>query len=89
MNEFTESERIPVVFTHFGSFFAIALGESRITPYAVTLLSYLLILDGVFVRPGDKGGFLTTAHETEDVEKLIRAFEHGLQTLRGARLLPA
>ncbi|MEM9174222.1 MAG: aminotransferase class III-fold pyridoxal phosphate-dependent enzyme [Myxococcota bacterium] len=88
LNGTTTAASIPVRFTHFGSFFGIALTESALSPEAVTLLSYGLLNEGIFLRPGDKGGFLTTAHDAEDVEKIASAFERGLHTLRDAGALP-
>ena len=82
LNGFTDAEDIPVRFTHAGSFFAMALSESRIKPRAVNLFSYLLLCHGVFVRAGDRGGFLGTAHEGEDIHRVASTIEEGLATLR-------
>lgn len=82
LNMFTDSADIPVKFTQFGSFFAIALTQSQLTPLATTLLSYHLLNHGIHLRGGDKGGFLSTAHTTDDIEAIYRAFQEGLRTLR-------
>ncbi|MEM6867842.1 MAG: aspartate aminotransferase family protein, partial [Cyanobacteria bacterium P01_C01_bin.121] len=82
LNMFTDSADIPVKFTQFGSFFAIALTQSQLTPLATTLLSYHLLNQGIHLRGGDKGGFLSTAHTTDDIEAIYRAFQEGLRTLR-------
>ena len=88
INHTTKAEGLPVRFTHFGSFFAIALSESRMDPHAVVLLSYWLLREGIFLRPGDKGGFLTTAHDEQDTHAIATAFEGGIRALRDAHVLP-
>jgi glutamate-1-semialdehyde aminotransferase len=87
LNQYTEDQDIPVRFTHSGSFFAIAMTQSRIEQSAVNLLSYLLLCEGIFLRPGDKGGFITTAHSEQDTGSIAAAFELGLARLRHANQL--
>ncbi|MGB3299770.1 MAG: hypothetical protein WBA76_16000, partial [Phormidesmis sp.] len=82
LNTLTAEKDLPVRFTQFGSFFAIALTQSRISPLAITLLSYHLLNQGIHLRGGDKGGFLSTAHTPEDIEAIYSAFQTGLLTLK-------
>ena len=82
LNTFTQGADIPVSFTHFGSFFAIALTKSQLSPLATSLLSYYLLNQGIHLRGGDKGGFLSTTHTSEDIEQIYRAFQTGLLTLK-------
>ncbi|MGD1897775.1 MAG: aminotransferase class III-fold pyridoxal phosphate-dependent enzyme [Phormidesmis sp.] len=82
LNVFTARADMPVRFTQFGSFFAIALTQSQLTPLATSLLSYHLLNQGIHLRGGDKGGFLSTAHTSEDIEAIYRAFTEGLLTLQ-------
>ncbi len=84
LNEFTSSASLPVQFTQFGSFFAIALTHSKIPPLAVNLLSYHLLNRGIHLRSGDKGGFLSTAHTEEDIDAIYTAFKEGLMALVAA-----
>ncbi|MBE9060578.1 aspartate aminotransferase family protein [cf. Phormidesmis sp. LEGE 11477] len=87
LNQFTIDSDLPVRFTHFGSFFAIALTQSQISLAAITLLSYHLLNQGIHLRSGDKGGFLSTAHKPEDIEAIYQAFETGLLTLKSVGYL--
>lgn len=82
LNQFTTKENIPVKFTCFGSFFSIALSQSKISPMAINLLSYQLLNQGIHLRNGDKGGFLSTAHTEEDVNSIKNAFRVSLKTLQ-------
>ncbi|MEM9302257.1 MAG: aminotransferase class III-fold pyridoxal phosphate-dependent enzyme [Pseudomonadota bacterium] len=86
LDAFTRSHEMPVRFTRSGSFFAIAMTQSRIDQAAVTLLSYLLLGNGIHLRPGDRGGFLTAAHSDDDIETIAGAFETALLALRDAQL---
>ena len=79
LNERAQAASIPVRFTHFGSFFAIAMSQSEITPEAINRLSYHLLHKGIHLRGGDRGGFLTTAHSEADIDKIVDAFTSGLQ----------
>jgi glutamate-1-semialdehyde 2,1-aminomutase len=87
LNRFAHAQDIPVRFTHFGSFFAIALSQSQMSPIAVNLLSYHLLNRGIHLRLGDKGGFLSTAHTQEHVDTIVEAFQQSLSDLRKAGFL--
>ena len=84
LNAFTASADIPVRLTQFGSFFAIALTQSQLSPTATNLLSYQLLNQGIHLRGGDKGGFLSTAHTVEDIDAIYTAFREGLIALKEA-----
>ncbi|WP_299485547.1 aspartate aminotransferase family protein [Acaryochloris sp. IP29b_bin.137] len=87
LNDFTATACLPVRFTQFGSFFAIALTHSNISPLALNLLSYHLLNRGIHLRSGDKGGFLSTAHTQEDIDAIYIAFTEGLMALFEANYL--
>ncbi|MEO0405796.1 MAG: aspartate aminotransferase family protein [Cyanobacteria bacterium P01_A01_bin.135] len=87
LNAFTTAKDMPVRFTHFGSFFAVALTQSQLSPQATNLLSYHLLNQGIHLRGGDRGGFLSTAHSPEDIEAIAAAFEQSLSALQDADLL--
>lgn len=87
LNNFTERENLPVRYTHSGSFFAIAMTQSQISQQALTLLSYMLLCEGVFLRTGDKGGFLCTEHNEENINHIASTIENGLQRLHHAAVL--
>ena len=84
LNTFTVSNTMPIEFTQFGSFFAIALTQSQLSPSAANLLSYHLLNQGIHLRGGDKGGFLSTAHTPEDINTIYTAFCHALTELKEA-----
>ena len=81
LNDNLKEEGIPVIFTNFGSFFSIALSESDLTPDDVNYLSCYLQDCGIYLRGGDKGGFLTTAHSDADVKAISKAFLDGLRLI--------
>lgn len=87
LNHHMEQDNIPIQFTHFGSFFAIAASRSDVSPMALTLLSYHLLNRGIHLRIGDKGGFLSTAHSQEDIEYIIQSFRDSAQELQTAGLI--
>ncbi|MGD1862582.1 MAG: aminotransferase class III-fold pyridoxal phosphate-dependent enzyme [Leptolyngbyaceae cyanobacterium] len=84
LNAFTASADMPIRFTCFGSFFAIALTQSQISPTALNLISYHLLNQGIHLRGGDKGGFLSTAHTPDDIDAIYTAFCKSLTALREA-----
>jgi glutamate-1-semialdehyde aminotransferase len=88
LNTAMKSENIPVQFTHFGSFFAISMSQSSISPLAINLLSYHLLNKGIHLRRGDKGGFLSTAHTEEDINTIFNTFKDSLIELKTVGMIP-
>lgn len=86
LNQFTADHQLPVTFAHFGSFFAIDLSRSNMSPTALNALSFLLLNQGIHLRGGDKGGFLSTAHSDADIEHIYQAFSSALLTLNTIQL---
>jgi glutamate-1-semialdehyde aminotransferase len=78
---------IPIRFTAFGSFFAIALSQSTIPDLALALLSYHLLEQGIHLRQGDRGGFLSTTHTTADIDQIQQAFITSIHSLKAAGFL--
>ena len=87
LNQYSDRENIPVRFTCFGSFFAIALSQSKLSPTAINLLSYQLLDKGIHLRNGDKGGFLSTAHTEEDIILIREAWQSSLKALQQAEFI--
>jgi glutamate-1-semialdehyde 2,1-aminomutase len=87
LNQDMTTHNIPIQFTAFGSFFAIALTQSTIPDLALSLLSYHLIDQGIHLRQGDRGGFLSTAHTEADCDRIQRAFLSSIHTLKAAGFL--
>ncbi|MEM9767389.1 MAG: aminotransferase class III-fold pyridoxal phosphate-dependent enzyme [Cyanobacteria bacterium P01_D01_bin.71] len=84
LNAFTARADMPIRFTRFGSFFAIALTQSQISPIALNLISYHLLNQGIHLRGGDKGGFLSTAHTPGDIDAIYTAFCNAFTALKEA-----
>lgn len=74
-------------FTSFGSFFAVSARDSRMDPQAGSLLSLLLLARGLHLRPGDRGGFLSTAHGAEHLDLIHSTFTESLERLAAAGLI--
>ncbi len=89
LNAAMSDRGLAVRFTHFGSFFAINASVSRMDPHAVPLLSLMLLAQGLHLRPGDRGGFLSTAHGPDDLAFIERAFADALLRLAAAGLIAA
>jgi glutamate-1-semialdehyde aminotransferase len=88
LNDYLETEKIPMRFTSFGSFFAVAASQSSVSPMAMTLLSYHLLNRGIHLRLGDKGGFLSTAHSDEEIDSIVRAFQDSVKDLQAEGFFP-
>ncbi len=82
LNAELSHQKIPIRFTAFGSFFAIALSQSTIPDVTLSLLSYHLVEQSIHLRQGDRGGFLSTAHTEEDIVRIQHAFLTSLATLK-------
>lgn len=87
LNAAMASERLPVEFVSFGSFFSIAMTRSAVPPQTLGLMSLLLISAGVHLRGGDRGGFLSTAHSDADIDAIHDAFVRSLRALADYGLL--
>ena len=87
LNAHCSGRGLPLEFTHFGSFFAIAASRSRLPERARLLLAYQLLVRGVHLRIGDVGGFLSTAHGEAEVAHIHQAFTDSLDALRADGLL--
>ena len=87
LNDDLAAAGLPVAFTCFGSFFALDASRSRIAPQEVTLLSLMLLARGIHLRPGDRGGFLSTAHGEPEREAIRTAFFDLLAEMAGAGLI--
>ncbi|MBF2002246.1 MAG: aspartate aminotransferase family protein [Synechococcales cyanobacterium M58_A2018_015] len=81
LNQFCQSQQIPLQFTHFGSFFAVDRSHSAVSADGPDLLAYHLLLRGIHLRPGDKGGFLSTAHTDSEIDRIAQAFQDSIHEL--------
>jgi glutamate-1-semialdehyde 2,1-aminomutase len=81
LNRMTQQHNWPIRFVSFGSFFAISLPQSQIPDRALALLSYQLLSRGIYLRQGDRGGFLSTAHTEQDIQQIQQAFESSFNAL--------
>jgi glutamate-1-semialdehyde 2,1-aminomutase len=88
LNAAMDERRLPVRFRSFGSFFAIASSQSRMSVEAGSLLSLMLLAQGLHLRPGDRGGFLSTAHGEEERDFIFSCFVASLERLGASGHLP-
>jgi len=87
LNGTMDEQGLPVRFASFGSFFAVASSQSRMTAEATALLSLMLLARGVHLRPGDRGGFLSTAHGAPELETIHSHFTQCLAELADGGVL--
>lgn len=87
LNATVAEQGLAIRFTSFGSFFAISAGDSRMDPQATALMSLLLLARGLHLRPGDRGGFLSTAHGAAELDFIHSAFTESLRRLAAAGLI--
>jgi glutamate-1-semialdehyde-2,1-aminomutase len=92
LNAYFTEDKLPLKMVNFGSLFAVGFSDN----YEVSedyashntvgmLLYYHLINRGVLFRAN--GGFLSTAHTEEDLDRLIRAVKSSIRELRAAGFL--
>ena len=82
LNTSATQQQLPIRFTCFGSFFSIAMTQTQLAPSTIDFLSYYLLSQGIHLRGGDRGGFLSTAHTDDDIEKIATTMIRGLHWLR-------
>lgn len=89
LNAYFEADGLPIQMNHFGSLFEFAASESSAlskdsdTPdIGLILLYYSLLHKGISLQ--GNGGFLSTAHTDEDLDRLIKAVKNSTQELRAA-----
>ncbi|MEM9212756.1 MAG: aspartate aminotransferase family protein [Cyanobacteria bacterium P01_F01_bin.150] len=82
LNTYLQAAEIPVQFVQFGSFFSVDGSKTAVSPMALTLLSYHLLIKGIHLRQGDKGGFISTAHSSEDIDAILQAFKDSFAELK-------
>ncbi|MGR3742645.1 MAG: aminotransferase class III-fold pyridoxal phosphate-dependent enzyme [Pseudooceanicola nanhaiensis] len=87
LNMAASDRGLPVQFTSFGSFFGISREQSRLAPDAISLLSLMLLTRGIHLRPGDAGGFLSTAHGPAERAEIVAGFVDCLERLNENGLL--
>lgn len=90
LNQYFESDQVPIRMANFGSLFGPAVGEhddgEAETAMSFALLYYHLIDRGVL--PRGSGGYLSTAHTDADLEFILQAIQSSVQALRSAQWLP-
>ncbi|MCL6750035.1 hypothetical protein KBT16_03200 [Nostoc sp. CCCryo 231-06] len=92
LNSFFEQEQLPLRLSNFGSIFGTASANDNDTEapseasLVFDLLYYHLLNQGIMLR--GSGGFLSTAHTNEDIERIILAVQDSVTELRIAGFLP-
>ncbi|MCP4664382.1 MAG: non-ribosomal peptide synthetase, partial [bacterium] len=82
LNEYFESERVPIRIVHCGSQFRFRFAADA------DLLFYHLLEKGVYVWEW-RNCFLSTAHTDEDLEQVTAAVRESIEELRAGGFLPA
>lgn len=88
LNTYFVQEGLPIEITNFGSIFGSVYSEDNSDKYTENsenslvfdLLYYHLLEKGVILR--GNGGFLSTAHTDEDIERIIHAVKDSILELR-------
>jgi glutamate-1-semialdehyde aminotransferase/acyl carrier protein len=77
LNAYFEQADVPAQVRYCGSLFRFVIsGEAAFS----TLLIYHLLEKGIFIA--DRGGFLSTAHTTKDIDFIVGAIEESVEDLR-------
>ncbi len=93
LNTYFEAEEIPVKMANFGSLFGPASSENSgsesnsTDSESLDLLRYHLLDRGIHLLGA--GGYLSTAHTDEDIERIIQAVKDSIIEMREGGLLPA
>lgn len=81
LNAYFIKESLPLKMVNFGSLFAIEFTADCVSPNILGLLLYYnLINKGILFR--EMGGFLSTAHTDEDIDRLIKTLKKSIGELR-------
>ena len=85
LNQYFEARQVPIRLQHFSSLFYYDFHPDL---KHAALLFYYLRDKGVHIWEG-RVGFLSTAHTSEDVDILVRAFKESIAEMQEAGFLPA
>lgn len=92
LNTYFEKDEVPVRMAHFGSLFGpassgnSALTDNTAVSQSMDLLRYHLLDRGILLLGG--GGYLSTAHTDEDIDRIIQAVKDSVQELQEGGFLP-
>ncbi|MEM8844630.1 MAG: aminotransferase class III-fold pyridoxal phosphate-dependent enzyme [Pseudomonadota bacterium] len=89
LNKYCDQNFYPLTFVQYGSFFSIAMSKSNLTNEVPLLLSYLMLIKGIHMRVGDRGGFISTEHSVHDIDNIYLAFCASLDALIEAKIIQA
>lgn len=94
LNTHFRAEQVPVKLANFGSLFGVVTDETgdasagaNSATQGVDLLQYHLLNRGILIRGG--GGFLSTAHTDDDIERIIWAVQDSVAAMQSGALLPS
>lgn len=92
-NEYLQTSRLPIRMASFGSFFSPVFRKD-VDPITLSslmagfdLLRYHLFDRGILLR-GEGGGFLSTAHNDEDIDRILQAMKDSIAELQAAGFFP-
>lgn len=87
LNNFCNENQVELYFGNFGSFFFIDFSKKSVSENSLNTLSLLLMLNGIYLRAGDKGGFLSTAHTEKNIDAIFCAYAKSILQLKKIGLL--
>lgn len=92
-NEYLKTSGLPIQMVNFGSFFSPVFRKD-VDPVTLAplmagfgLLRYHLFDRGILLR-GEGGGFLSTAHTDEDIDRILQAMKDSIAELQTAGFFP-
>jgi len=92
-NEYLTTTGLPIQMANFGSFFSPVFRKdvdpTTLAPLMAgfDLLRYHLLDRGILLR-GEGGGFLSTAHSDEDIDRVLQAMQDSIAELQAAGFFP-
>ena len=92
-NRYLETSQLPIRMANFGSFFSPVFLKD-VDPVTLAplmagfnLLRYHLFDRGILLR-GEGGGFFSTAHTDEDIDRILQAMKDSIAELQEAGFFP-
>lgn len=81
LNHYFTEEQIPIQVVYFGSLFRFVLKGD------LELFFYHMLDKGIYIWEG-RNCFLSTAHTSEDIERIVQAIKESVNELRKGGFLP-
>ncbi|MBI2948516.1 MAG: aminotransferase class III-fold pyridoxal phosphate-dependent enzyme, partial [Verrucomicrobia bacterium] len=86
LNGLFGQRQLPIHVEHFGSLFRFHFPAEL---QYINLLFYHVLERGIYIRETHQNCFLSTAHTTEDIARVVRAIRESVDELQEAEFLPS